>query len=52
MLALRWTRPGDARRGMASRFEAQQVLGQSRLRESARLIRPDLHRGKSGGGSR
>lgn len=52
VLALRWIRPGDARRGMASRFEAQRVLGQSRLRESARLIRPDLHHVKTSGGAR
>lgn len=39
----RWVRPGDARRGMASRWQAQQVLGITRLRANARLIRPDLH---------
>lgn len=44
VLALRWVRPGDARRGMASRAEAQRVLGTGRLRESGRLIRPDLQR--------
>lgn len=42
-----WFRPGGARRGMASRWQAQQVLGRSRLREAARLIRPDLRRTKT-----
>ncbi len=50
VLAQRWIRPGDVRRGMASRFEAQQVLGHSRLRDSSRLIRPDLHRAKTRSG--
>lgn len=37
-------RPGDARRGMATRAEAQQVLGRSRLRRARHLLRPDLFR--------
>ena len=36
-------RPGDARRGMATRGEAAQVLGRSRLRADRAIIRPDLH---------
>ncbi len=36
-------RPGDARRGMATRSEAAQVLGRSRLRSARAIIRPDLH---------
>ena len=39
----RYHRPGDARRGMATRGEAAQVLGRSRLRTARAIIRPDLH---------
>ena len=39
----RYHRPGDARRGMATRGEAAQVLGRSRLRAARAIIRPDLH---------
>jgi hypothetical protein len=39
----RYHRPGDARRGMATRAEAEQVLGLSRLRSTKAIIRPDLH---------
>lgn len=51
VLALRWVRPDDARRGMASRAEAQHVLGIRRMRGVARLIRPDLQRTTSSGGA-
>ena len=44
VLFWRYHRPGDARRGMATRAEAEQVLGLSRLRSSKAIIRPDLHR--------
>lgn len=42
-LLLRYRRPGDARRGMATRTEAAQVLGRRRLRGARGIIRPDLH---------
>ena len=48
MLFWRYHRPGDARRGMATRSEATQVLGRSRLRAARSIIRPDLH-GPPGG---
>lgn len=38
----RWG-PGRMR-GMASRHDAEQLLGRSRLRRNAAVIRPDLHR--------
>jgi hypothetical protein len=37
-----WYRPGDARRGMATRSEAAAVLGVARLRAARSVIRPDL----------
>ena len=43
VLIARYRRPGDARSGMASRGEAEQVLGRSRLREAKVIIRPDLY---------
>lgn len=43
VLFWRYHRPGDARRGMATRGEAAQVLGRSRLRAARAIIRPDLH---------
>lgn len=43
VLIARYRRPGDARGGMASRSEAEQVLGRSRLREAKAIIRPDLY---------
>lgn len=49
----RYRRPGDARGGMATRGEAEQVLGMSALRSARKIIRPDLHgsgRGSGGGG--
>ena len=50
-LCWRYHRPGDARRGMATRGEAAQVLGRSRLRAARAIIRPDLH-GRAGRGNR
>jgi hypothetical protein len=47
VLFLRFHRPGDARGGMATRHETQQVLGVSRLREAKALIRPDLDRARN-----
>ena len=44
VLFWRYHRPADARRGMATRREAEQVLGLSRLRSTKAIIRPDLHR--------
>ena len=43
VLFWRYHRPADARRGMATRAEAEQVLGFSRLRSTKAIIRPDLH---------
>jgi hypothetical protein len=43
LLIARYRRPGDARGGMATRSEAEQVLGISRLRSSKTIIRPDLY---------
>jgi hypothetical protein len=42
VLVARYRRPGDARRGMATRYEAAQVLGIGRLRTARPVIRPDL----------
>jgi len=39
----RFAGPGDARRGMATRGEAAQVLGVRRLRRARAIIRPDLY---------
>ncbi len=39
----RYRRPGDARGGMATRSEAEQVLGIRRLRGARDIIRPDLY---------
>jgi len=39
----RFTGPGDARRGMATRGEAARVLGVRRLRRARAIIRPDLY---------
>jgi hypothetical protein len=38
----RYRRPAGVGRGMATRGEARQVLGASRLRQAAPLLRPDL----------
>jgi hypothetical protein len=43
VLIARYRRPGDARGGMATRSEAEQVLGISRLRSARSIIRPDLY---------
>ncbi len=51
VLFWRYHRPGDARRGMATRGEAAQVLGRSRLRAARAIIRPDLH-GPAASGNR
>lgn len=51
VLFWRYHRPGDARRGMATRSEAAQVLGRSRLRAARAIIRPDLH-GPAASGNR
>jgi hypothetical protein len=42
VLLARYRRPGDARRGMATRREAEAVLGLSALRAARPIIRPDL----------
>lgn len=44
VLFVRYRRPPDARGGMATRPEAEQVLGRSRLRQAHRILRPDLSR--------
>jgi hypothetical protein len=43
VLVARYRRPGDARGGMATRSEAEQDLGMSRLRAARDIIRPDLY---------
>lgn len=43
VLVARYRQPGDARGGMATRSQAGQVLGASRVRAAAAVIRPDLH---------
>ena len=43
VLGWRYHRPGDGRRGMATRSEATQVLGRTRLRQARTIIRPDLY---------
>jgi hypothetical protein len=43
VLVARYRRPGDARGGMATRSEAEQVLGISKLRGARDIIRPDLY---------
>lgn len=40
---VRYRRPNDARSGIATRTEAEQVLGVSRLRSGRSVIRPDLY---------
>lgn len=39
----RWVRPGDARRGMATRAEAAAALGAGRLRDVRAILRPDMY---------
>ena len=49
----RYRRPGDARGGMATRREAEHVLGMSVLSRARPIIRPDLYgAGREGGGGR
>ena len=43
VLVARYRRPGDVRRGMATRSDAKQVLGVGRLRAAKEIIRPDLY---------
>lgn len=43
VLAARYWRPGDARRGMATRREAEQALGLRQLRAGRAVIRPDRY---------
>ena len=43
VLVARYRRPGDARGGMATRSEAEQVLGIGKLRGARDIIRPDLY---------
>jgi hypothetical protein len=43
VLVARYRRPNDARSGMATRREAEQVLGISKLRGAKEIIRPDLY---------
>ncbi len=43
VLIARYRRPGDARGGLATRSEAEQVLGISLLRSAKSIIRPDLY---------
>jgi hypothetical protein len=48
VLVARYRQPGDARGGMATRSQAGQVLGASRVRSAATIIRPDLHARRRG----
>jgi hypothetical protein len=50
VLIARYRRPGDTRRGMASRHDASQVLGRSRLHAARSIIRPDLYPTRRRGG--
>ena len=43
MAFARYHRPGDARGGMATRGEAERVLGTSQLRSARTIIRPDVY---------
>lgn len=43
VLVARYRRPGDARGGMATRSDAEHVLGISKLRGARDIIRPDLY---------
>ncbi len=47
VLFWRYHRPGDARRGMATREQATRVLGTGRLQAAKAVLRPDL-RGVTG----
>jgi hypothetical protein len=48
LLVVRYRRPGDARRGMATRSEAAHVLGARRLRAAGPVVRPDVAGGRRG----
>ena len=50
VLATRYWRPGDARRGMATRREAEQALGLNQLRAGRAVIRPDRYPFRNGRG--
>ena len=50
VLATRYWRPGDARRGMATRSEAEQALGLNQLRAGRAVIRPDRYPFRNGRG--
>ncbi|HEX8093489.1 conjugal transfer protein [Jatrophihabitans sp.] len=52
VLVTRYRRPGDARGGMATRGEAEQALGISRLRAAREIIRPDLYGANASKGNR
>jgi hypothetical protein len=52
VLVARYRRPGDVRGGMATRGEAEQALGISRLRAVREIIRPDLYRANPSKGHR
>lgn len=42
-----WQRWGPSRvKGVATREQAERILGRTRLRKAARIIRPDLHRNR------
>ena len=43
VLVTRYRRPNDARGGMATRGDAAEVLGLTRLRSARHIIRPDLY---------
>jgi hypothetical protein len=45
-LFARYHRPGDARRGMATRQQARQALGAGRLAAAKTITRPDLYRAR------
>ena len=49
VLVSRYRQPGDARGGMATRSQAGLVLGASRIRSAAAVIRPDLRNRRRGG---
>jgi hypothetical protein len=52
VMVTRYRRPGDARGGMATRSEAKQALGMSRLRAAREIIRPDLYGANASKGNR
>ena len=52
VLIARYRRPGDARGGMATRREAEQILGLGQLRAAQAVIRPDRYRSRAAPGRR